>query len=153
MAEAATCSWTTLFEREIAKFMGVVRRGAESDVYLGRRAFRRYYRAWPLLVTPLNDSGVRAEFSAVLYNASEGGLGFYSARPFKGGTLLAVKLFWDDPHGCRVPVVVLRCETREEGVLIGLRCEEGYLLGCEFAHGDAAACEKAAALSPCWHES
>jgi hypothetical protein len=130
-----------VMHREVAKFLAISRRRSEHDIYLGRRASRRHYRNWPLLVAPLGRPDAR-DVSAALYNASESGLAFRSARAFKPGSRLAVKLFWHEARAFRVPVTVRHCQP----------AESGFIIGCEFAFEDAGLCEMASVSRTHWYD-
>ena len=130
-----------VMQREVSKFLAISRRRSEHDIYLGRRASRRHYRNWPLLVSALGRTDSQ-DISAALYNASETGLAFRASRAFKPGNRLAVKLFWHDARAYRVPVVVRHCQ----------QVENGFIIGCEFAFEDAELCETASMTRTHWYD-
>lgn len=142
MPETATVHVSTVVVREIARFLAATRRRSERDLYLGKRAYRRHYRSWPLLVTSLRPQS-EGDVSAALCNASEDGLAFRCARCFQVGHVLAVKLFWHDPTSGRVPVVVIHHETDGDIAVVG----------CAFILDDASLIERAIRVRPAWYEA
>src|SRR5262245_7288066 len=130
-----------VMQREVSKFLAISRRRSEHDIYLGRRASRRHYRNWPLLISPLGRTDSH-DISAALDTASVAGLAVSASRALKPGNRLSVKLFWHDARAYRVPVVVRHCQP----------AENGFIIGCEFAFEDAELCETASITRTHWYD-
>lgn len=142
MQQTAAGTLVDHIRREIAKFVAITRRRSEGDLYLGRRSTRRHYRTWPLLISPL-DGANEGDVSVALYNASDSGVAFRTVRAFRREQLIAVKLFWHDPRGYRVPAVVRHCE----------KTDHGFIVGCEFVLSDPELAARACDLRTRWYDA
>ena len=110
--------------REIGRFMEAARERGEFDFDRRRRAQRRCYRSWPLLVS-FGDSHLGPDVCVALYNASHLGVAFLCSQHIPVDTTILIKLFWHDDSGLFVPAVVRHTTPNHHG----------HIIGCAFAVG------------------
>ncbi len=129
-----------MFEREIARFIEATSAQHGEALYRNRRDTVRYHRSQPVLVSRV-DEGIQDDIAGTLQDVSKSGLGFICDFGFPAGSILCIKLFWQDPSAPRVPAVVRRVNMLQEGILIG----------AQFATNDQEVCQMLEHGPLCWY--
>ncbi len=130
---------TYVFEREIRRFLESTRPG-KPILYRERRQAVRFHRSVPIFVANLDTHTVE-DHRVTLDNVSATGIGFLAETAYPVGSLLAVKLFWADPHAARVPAIVRHTEIRAQG----------FFVGAEFVLDNPELCERVASAVESWY--
>lgn len=130
---------TYVFEREIRRFLESTRPG-KPVLYRERRLAVRFHRSVPIFVANLDLHNVE-DHRVTLDNVSATGIGFLAETAYPIGSLLAVKLFWADPHAARVPAVVRHTEIRAQE----------FFVGAEFVLDNPELCDRVASAVESWY--
>jgi hypothetical protein len=139
VSKAVEGSSRYMLEREIRRFLEAARPG-KPVLYRERRRAVRFHRSVPIFVANV-DAHTAEDHRATLDDVSAAGIGFLSEEIFPVGSLLAVKLFWADPHAARVPAIVRHTEIRPHGCFIG----------AEFVPDNAEACQRVESAVASWY--
>lgn len=138
-SKAHSINTTYVFEREIRRFLESTRPG-KPVLYRERRQAVRFHRSVPIFVANLDTHTVE-DHRVTLDNVSATGIGFLAETAFPVGSLLAVKLFWADPHTARVPAIVRHTEIRAQG----------FFVGAEFVLDNPELCDRVASAVESWY--